>query len=290
MNRKFVFSTFWLLYKYGKFWDASEMLPFWSEFSQLWKIHPTQVRAGKSAELKEEVTIKIKGTLYSLAFQKGNILIHWHRNEKLSPEMWFCSQIPLFSKYDWEGACVPTSQSQHYHQGTGYMNRSRGMLSTDLFDNNQQRHWIPAVPVRLKTHLRIKQPAGKGLLCFLLQIISPQWCCLMSKNAYKKTPQPGLFLQGEVELQLIKSEVLRKQYHTGLWNPQNVVLSKRKGKLIFLKQIFQDKELEHSVNNTKAVSLRPVWAIHLKSGLTDPRGSLPTKKILWSECSERLLN
>lgn len=93
----------------------------WSEFSQLWKIHPTQVRAGNRAELKEEVTIKIRGTLYSLAFQKGNILSHWHRNEKLSPEMWFCSQIPLFSKNDWEGCLFPTSQSQHYNQGTGYM-------------------------------------------------------------------------------------------------------------------------------------------------------------------------
>lgn len=86
------------------------------------------------------------------------------------------------------GCLFPTSPSQHYNQGTGYMNCSRGMLSTDLFDSNQQRPWIPAGPVRLKTHLRIKQPAGKGFICLLLQIISPQWCCLMSENTYKKIP------------------------------------------------------------------------------------------------------
>lgn len=160
----------------------------WSEFSQLWKIHPTQVRAGNRAELKEEVTIKIRGTLYSLAFQKGNILSHWHRNEKLSPEMWFCSQIPLFSKNDWEGACSPLPNPSTIIKAQDTWNCSRGMMSTDLFDSNQQRHWIPAVPVRLKTHLRIKQPAGKGFTCFLLQVISPQWCCLIAKNTDKKTP------------------------------------------------------------------------------------------------------
>lgn len=107
------------------------------------------------------------------------------------------------------------------------MNCSRGMMSTDLFDSNQQRHWIPAVPVRLKTHLRIKQPAGKGFTCFLLQVISPQWCCLIAKNTYKKK-NPGLSLQGEVEFHLIKSETFYKQ---------SLILSKRKEELIFLKQI-----------------------------------------------------
>lgn len=92
---------------------------------------------------------------------------------------------------EWLRGCLfPTSQSQHYNQGTGYMNCSGGMLSTDSFDSNQQRHWIPAVPVRLKTQLRIKQPAGKGFTCFLLQIISPQWCCLIAKDTYIKKTWP----------------------------------------------------------------------------------------------------
>lgn len=46
--------------------------------------------------VKQRVTIKARGPPHFLAFRKGNTVSHW--NEKLSPEMWFCSQITFILK------------------------------------------------------------------------------------------------------------------------------------------------------------------------------------------------
>lgn len=39
--------------------------------------------------------------------------------------------------------------------------------------------------------------------------------------------------------------------------------------------------LEQDTANAKVTGSMSVWAIHLRSGLNDPSGSLPTQSILW---------
>lgn len=48
-------------------------------------------------------------------------------------------------------------------------------------------------------------------------------------------------------------------------------------------ELYNDRELswlKHGVNNAKAVGLIPIWTIHLRVGLDDPSGPLPTQTFL----------
>lgn len=142
---------------------------------------PCSGRGDNRTQLKEGVlsrrSQKRSGVL-RVFLHLGNTVSHWHRNEKLSPEMWFCSQITFILKVWLRGhLCSTLPNHITIYQGTWYMNSSRGMQSNRLllFDSNQQIHLIPAilVPVRLKTHLKIKQSSGKRFTCFLLWMYFP---------------------------------------------------------------------------------------------------------------------